>query len=245
MYPADFEADTSHLTLEEDGAYNRLLRLMWMTPGCSLPDDDAWIMRRMRCDMATYERVVKPLIAEFFQRQKGRVFSARLTREFAKADETHKKRSQAGKMGGRPPKSLKTNDVSKSRAKAGTKQPEPEPEPVKEEANASSKNKRGSRLPDGWLLPREWGEWALGEGWNEQTVRDQADRFRDYWISAPGQKGVKRDWYATWRNWMRNSNAPQLKAIPGGRHDQPAHDSNRLQRIVSAAAAGSSGQDWG
>ncbi|MCP5097247.1 MAG: YdaU family protein, partial [Chloroflexi bacterium] len=29
MYPTDFEADTSHLTLEEDGAYNRLLRLMW------------------------------------------------------------------------------------------------------------------------------------------------------------------------------------------------------------------------
>ena len=28
LYPTDFEADTSHLTLEEDGAYNRLLRLM-------------------------------------------------------------------------------------------------------------------------------------------------------------------------------------------------------------------------
>lgn len=44
MFPTDFEAKTSHLTLAEDGAYNRLLRLMWMTPGCSLPDDDAWIM---------------------------------------------------------------------------------------------------------------------------------------------------------------------------------------------------------
>jgi len=49
MFPTDFEADTSHLTLAEDGAYNRLLRLVWMSPGCSLPDDDAWILRRMRC----------------------------------------------------------------------------------------------------------------------------------------------------------------------------------------------------
>ena len=65
MYPTDFEAKTSHLTLEEDGAYNRLLRLMWMTPGCSLPDSDAWIMRRMRCDADTFERVVLVVIDEF------------------------------------------------------------------------------------------------------------------------------------------------------------------------------------
>ena len=60
MYPSDFEAKTSHLTLEEDGAYNRLLRLCWMTPGASIPDDDAWIMRRMRVDQATFDRVVRP-----------------------------------------------------------------------------------------------------------------------------------------------------------------------------------------
>ncbi|UXZ57063.1 hypothetical protein [Curtobacterium sp. Arg-1] len=27
--------------------------------------------------------------------------------------------------------------------------------------------------------------------------------FVDYWIAQPGQKGVKTDWDATWRNWMR------------------------------------------
>lgn len=29
-------------------------------------------------------------------------------------------------------------------------------------------------------------------------------RFRDHWLGAPGQKGIKRDWPATYRNWMRN-----------------------------------------
>ena len=67
LYPTDFEADTSHLTLAEDGAYNRLLRLMWMTPGCSLPDDDAWILRRMRCTSGEDSAVVLRIIAEFFQ----------------------------------------------------------------------------------------------------------------------------------------------------------------------------------
>jgi phage terminase Nu1 subunit (DNA packaging protein) len=35
--------------------------------------------------------------------------------------------------------------------------------------------------------------------------------FVDYWIAQPGQKGVKTDWDATWRNWMRRKQA-DLKA---------------------------------
>ena len=27
--------------------------------------------------------------------------------------------------------------------------------------------------------------------------------FVDYWIAQPGQKGVRTNWDATWRNWMR------------------------------------------
>ena len=30
-------------------------------------------------------------------------------------------------------------------------------------------------------------------------------KFIDYWIAQPGQKGVKTDWAATWRNWIRRS----------------------------------------
>jgi uncharacterized protein YdaU (DUF1376 family) len=132
LYPADFEADTSHLTLAEDGAYNRLLRLMWMTPGCSLPDDDAWIMRRMRASAEDYETVVKPILAEFFVRRNGRVTNARLRREFENAGETYKARSAAGKKGGRQKAfDKKANDAKAglSWEKAGPKQPEPEPEP--------------------------------------------------------------------------------------------------------------------
>jgi len=138
MYPADFEADTSHLTLEEDGAYNRLLRLMWMTPGCSLPDDDAWIARRMRCDADTFARVVKPLISEFLEVENGRVFSPRLRREAMLSEQAHQRRVDAGAKGGRKPNPLKDNNSPQSNAKAKPKQPEPEPEPViKIEAKAS------------------------------------------------------------------------------------------------------------
>ena len=139
MFPADFEAGASHLTLEEDGAYNRLLRLMWMTPGCSLPDDVAWIARRMRVDQATFDRVVKPIIAEFMQRRSGKVFSARLTLEWKKANVTYKARSEAGRKGGRPKKIDNKEKQQKAGFdfdKAGPKQPEPEPD--KEEGGGSA-----------------------------------------------------------------------------------------------------------
>ena len=80
MFPTDFEAKTSHLTLAEDGAYNRLLRLMWMTPGCTLPADDAWLMRRMRVDQETFDTVVRVVIDEFFTNENGRLSNAMLDR---------------------------------------------------------------------------------------------------------------------------------------------------------------------
>lgn len=204
MYPADFEADTSHLNLEEDGAYNRLLRLMWMTPGCSLPQDDAWIARRMRCDADTYVRVVKPLISEFFETDGGRVFSPRLRREALLSEAAHNRRVAAGGKGGRKPNILKENKIEPSNAKAMPKQPEPEPEEEKREANASPK-KRALRLSPDWVLPLAWGDWAVAEGLSKSDVRSQADRFRDYWIAEAGARAAKLEWQATWRNWVRKA----------------------------------------
>jgi uncharacterized protein YdaU (DUF1376 family) len=129
MFPSDFEAKTSHLTLEEDGAYNRLLRICWMTPGCSLPDDHAWIARRMRVDQETFARAVKPVLDEFFQKEKGRVYQAKLRKIYFETAEAHERRVEAGKKGGRKPKLLKNIETDVSNASPLPKQPEPEPEP--------------------------------------------------------------------------------------------------------------------
>lgn len=66
--------------------------------------------------------------------------------------------------------------------------------------------KRPTRLKTDWKLPKPWGQWAMEKfpQLTEDDVRLQAENFRDYWIALPGQRGVKLDWYATWRNWIRN-----------------------------------------
>lgn len=71
-------------------------------------------------------------------------------------------------------------------------------------------DKRGKRL-DVEVLPDEWRDWAIGQG--HMRPLGEWDQFRDYWISKPGQGGVKLDWFATWRNWVRNSLKSSHKAI--------------------------------
>ena len=79
---------------------------------------------------------------------------------------------------------------------------------------------RGSRLPADWQLPDDWGEWAVAEAGRRgmalthRWLADEAERFRDYWLAQPGQRGVKLDWLATWRNWVRRSLDQAARARP-------------------------------
>jgi uncharacterized protein YdaU (DUF1376 family) len=226
LYPTDFEADTSHLTLEEDGAYNRLLRLCWMTQGCSLPDDDAWIMRRMRVDEETFARVVKVVLAEFFTRQNGRVSNARLAREFSTSNEAHKKRVSAGKMGGEA-KASKTNNKTPSNAKAMLYQPEPEPEPLKREAIASPKKPTKPRqkpevpIPENWVPSDRNIFDAEARQFSAKEIEHEADSFRNH-HTAKGS--LFRDWDAAWRTWLGNARKFRGRGMAGqastGRHGQ-------------------------
>lgn len=68
LYVDDYDAATAHLTEAQDGIYGRLLRLCWRTPGCSLPNDEAWIAREVR----GRRRMVGEMLAEFFVLRRGR-----------------------------------------------------------------------------------------------------------------------------------------------------------------------------
>ena len=65
---------------------------------------------------------------------------------------------------------------------------------------------RGTRISTDWVLSDEGREFAKSElGWSDRDVSAEANEFRDYWIGLAGSKGVKTDWLATWRNWVRRS----------------------------------------
>lgn len=67
----------------------------------------------------------------------------------------------------------------------------------------AARQARGTRLPENWI-PGPEGVAFCHETRPELDVQITFERFADYWRSQPGQKGVKLDWMATWRNWVRN-----------------------------------------
>lgn len=98
----------------------------------------------------------------------------------------------------------------------------------KNDKNVKEKSTRGTRLPADFKLPEDWKNWVLVNvpAFPADQINSQAEQFRDYWISQPGQKGVKLNWQATWRNWMRNA-----RSVPAARQPKPRSSSILAERV--------------
>lgn len=70
------------------------------------------------------------------------------------------------------------------------------------EEKETSLSKRATRLPEKFTPSEE--HYAIGKQLGINTDME-FQKFRDYFLGVPGSKGVKLDWNATLRNWLRNS----------------------------------------
>jgi uncharacterized protein YdaU (DUF1376 family) len=206
MFWDAYLADTTHLSTEEHGAYLLLLAAMWRRNGW-VPDDDRDNARILGLTVAKWKRI-KDRLSPFLTFEDGHISQKNLLKIWKNTQEKIAKNRQNGAKGGRP-KDSKNNSLTKADGSNSVNPnesiPEPEPEPVEKEEPKGSSKKKGSRLREDWSLPKAWGQWAVDHGMDELSVRREADRFGDYWRGVPGQKGVKLDWQATWRNWIRKS----------------------------------------
>jgi len=84
------------------------------------------------------------------------------------------------------------------------------PETERETETETKKEKKtlGKRLATDSCLTKEWEDFCVEQRPELNPVKT-FDQFKDYWIAQAGQKGVKLDWFATWRNWVRSTNAPK------------------------------------
>jgi hypothetical protein len=116
-----------------------------------------------------------------------------------------------------------------SKSEQSSAEIEKEREKEKEEIKSiSTPTARGTRLSDSWLPSSELIEWARIERSDIDPVKE-ADAFRDYWLSQPGQKGVKTDWDRTFKNWIRNARGR------GGSKAGPAMPADRMQATLALA----------
>jgi uncharacterized protein YdaU (DUF1376 family) len=232
-YPRDFIEGTIGMPFEIKCAYRVILDLIYMQGG-NLPDDDRYISGLLGCSIRKWKSIRSDLIS----RGKLDVSDGFLTNKRARKElETLAKlQHNQSEKASRP---RKNNSLQQPRHS----QPEPEPEPEKkeEDTSVSSKKKRGSRLRDDWLLPRDWGEWAVEQGMDPDAVRAEAERFRDYWIAKAGREASKLDWQATWRNWIRSS----IQRNPKKAQSNAVSDAKRIADIYRRKHGMDCGPDQG
>lgn len=124
VYIGDELAETSHLTAEEFGAYTSLKMHLWQHG--RLPNEDERLARIARCGLDRW-KIVKDALWSLFANDWRH---PRLEALRDEAEETHRKRSEAGKRGGRPRAVEKPgNNPGLSPDKAGPKHPQPQPQP--------------------------------------------------------------------------------------------------------------------
>lgn len=197
LYVADYLADTLDLTTEQHGAYLLLLMTMWRHDA-RLPMDHQKLARIARVNPRRWSKIWEG-IERFFYEEDGFIRNKRLDQEHQKAISISQKRSAAGEKGGRA-KALKNNEPPVANATDLPKHSHiSDIREEKETPNGVSK-KKGSRLPADWV-PDE--VFARSQGLSAWETETEAEKFRDYWAAQPGQRGVKLDWDATWRNWVR------------------------------------------
>ena len=206
---ADYRKDTGHLSTIEHGIYRQLIDWYYLDEQ-PIPEENQVVIRRLRLG-SDEVKYLQNVLSDFFVLGKTGYTHKRIEVEIKDYAEQVEKNKNNGKLGGRP---KKTQVVISGLPDES--QNNPNHKPLTTNHKPIEKNKRGSRLPPDLIFPDEWFDFLVKER-PELNAQQTFAKFMDYWIAQAGQKGVKLDWFATWRNWVRNTNAPKLNPADIGR----------------------------
>lgn len=196
----DYDSHTKHLTPIEDLIYRRLLDLYYLT---EQPINASSTVVARRINMRGHEDEVQSILDEFFELTPDNEYiNKRADEEIFKYHSKLEAASRAGKASAQ----RRLNDRS-TNVQLNNKQETINNKQLKE-LEPQPKKSKGTRLDQSWELPDEWAIWAK-QNRLDLNVNKTADGFKDYWLAAPGAKGVKADWFATWRNWVRNQKSTE------------------------------------
>jgi uncharacterized protein YdaU (DUF1376 family) len=196
-YPRDFIEGTIGMPFELKAAYRLVLDLIYMQGG-NLPDDARYISGLLGCTMRKWNALRDELVSigkieitgEFLTNKRA-VIELETSRKLTEKLSENRTRPNKNKdLKSQTFDHTDTDIYNTSSLRSDVK------------ARAPEKNKRGSRLPTDFIADISE---AIRLGLSEQDACREADRFRDYWHGQPGQRGVKLDWLATWRNWCRSA----------------------------------------
>jgi len=257
-YPDNWIVGTRELALDERGAYCDLLDLFISRDG-NLPDEYRKRSYDLACDPRTWKRIRQALIdagkieivdgiitptggVETLQQCHDRSEKARIAAENRwrknRLNPPAKALAKGLKLKLKPEIDadipLITNETPDALAMPiKTRHIEKKDTPP---VYPKNKGKKATRIADDWEPDDDLYAYAIDRIGAQQT-NVEIEKFRDHFKSVAGNKGLKRDWSATWRNWVRRqpefagSNRPQAAslssaigdAISGGTDQQGLH----------------------
>lgn len=192
----DYRSATAHLSNEEDLAYRRLLD-MYYDSEQKIPLDTQWVARRIRMEPS----VVRDVLNDMFTKEDDGWFHARCADVIQQYHAMAEKNRANGRLGGRKKNPVGSDSHPIAKATINHKLETINDKPI-------GKTHRGTRLPTELEIPNEYIAFCHLERQDLDPHKVWA-QFKDYWTAQPGQKGVKTDWAATWRNWVRRQDAPK------------------------------------
>jgi uncharacterized protein YdaU (DUF1376 family) len=213
----DFIKATARLTDAQSMAY---LRLIWMYYDRErpLPDDIEALAFQLGID----EKTVQLILVSYFRLEDGCWHHTRCDAEIKEYKQLIHKRSKAGKASAEHRANTSSTPVEQvSDTQPTDVQLTNNQEPVTSN-HIKEKQPRSTRF-DLQEMPDEWFAFCKQERPELKPVEVFAT-FRDYWIAQPGSKGLKADWTATWRNWVRSTRVP--------RDSQPAKQDRKMDLLM-------------
>ncbi len=202
----DFIKDTSFLTNEEVGIY---LKLIWIYYDSENPLPNNLFELGMKTGTRDNQIVLEGLLEMFFvlDEENKCWHHTRCNKEIEHYKQQLTTASKAGKASALK-RAMNKNSTSVQQTlneRSTDVQPTNNQQPL---TKNQEKKTLGKRLASDSCLTKEWEDFCV-EQRPELNAQKTFDQFKDYWIAQAGQKGVKLDWFATWRNWVRSTNAPK------------------------------------
>jgi len=137
FYQGDFLRDTGDLSLNQNGAYVKLL-FFYYASGNPLPSDQSGLYRIAGAQDDGERAAVDFVVSRFFVLRDGAYHQDRADREIAKRNDLHERHSNAGrKRWQKPSSSLAEAGYEPSMSQAYAK-PQPQPQPQEEKRRATA-----------------------------------------------------------------------------------------------------------
>lgn len=221
FYAAEFLADenVALMSNQEIGCYIKLICYCWREG--SIPAEIVKIARLCGEDGSAMAQLWLS-IRLCFDAANGspdRLVHPRLQKELEKQNLFKEERAASGKKGAEA-----RWDKAKGKGRSAIAKPIAKPIAVDGSSSSSSSSSssttksssaRGSRLPADWV-PSDSDLAFIRKERPDLDIRGTQGQFFDYWTSLAGQKALKTDWAAAWRNWVRRQDVGRSGGGGGG-----------------------------